>query len=275
MCRAFKDSKNTHLAALGVSGQIWTIPAIHGEIERLTALHNFILEHFTPGDCLVYLGNYTGYGQHSAACIDEILTFRRMLLSIPGMLSKDFVYLRGRQEEMWQKLLQLQFAPDPTGVLLWMLGNGLSATLQSYGLCPHDGIEACRYGTMGLTKWTATIRATIRDHAGHEIFAHQQLRAAYTSETSEFPMLFVHAGLDTTRPLNDQGDSFWWSSDEFSAINKPYLPYKKVIRGFDPHHGGLNMNCITATLDDGCGFGGKLICAGFEPNGQASVILEA
>jgi hypothetical protein len=35
------------------------------------------------------------------------------------------------------------------------------------------------------------------------------------------------------------------------------------------------LNCITATVDDGCGFGGKLISVGFDADGHAYKILEA
>ena len=260
---------------MGSPGRIWAISAIHGDQERLTALHDAVYSQIKPGDRLVYLGNYTGHGPNAADCVDEILTFRRLVLSIPGMLRTDIIYLRGQQEEMWQKLLQLNFAPDPTSVLLWMLGNGLSNTLYSYGLSPHDGIEACRYGTIGLTRWTATIRAAIRKRAGHEMFGTQLLRAAYTAETQNYPMLFVHAGINGEKPLSDQGDSFWWASDAFEGISAPYLPFQKIVRGFDPAHKGIHLNCVTATIDGGCGFGGDLVCAGFAPNGEIIELIEA
>ena len=43
-----------------------------------------------------------------------------------------FAYLRGSQEEMWHKVLQLQFAADPRGVLAWMLEQGLGTTLVNH-----------------------------------------------------------------------------------------------------------------------------------------------
>jgi hypothetical protein len=260
---------------LGRPGRIWAVSAIHGELERLTDLHDAMLEHIRPGDRLVYHGNYTGYNPQAAACIDEILTFRRLVLSLPGMMCNDIVYLRGAQEEIWQKLLQLQFAPDPTSVLLWMLGNGLSDTLYSYGLSPHDGIEACQSGTMGLTKWTAKVREAIRRHAGHEVFSTQLLRAAHTAQDSPCSMLFVHAGLDAAKPLEEQGDSFWWAGRMFSDIKVAYAPFDKVIRGYDPDHTGVAINCVTASIDGGCGFGGNLVCAGIGANGEIFRTLEA
>jgi hypothetical protein len=98
---------------MGRPRTVWSIPAIHGDLGALTRLHDALFERIKPGDRIVYHGNYTGYGEQSAACVDEILTFRRMVLAMPGMICSDFIYLRGQQEQMWQKLLQLQFAPDP------------------------------------------------------------------------------------------------------------------------------------------------------------------
>ncbi len=273
MCTHWEHSDS--YAKIGQPNTVWTIPAIHGHLDELTRLHDHILKHVKPGDRIIYHGNYTGYGDHSVACIDELLTFRRMVLAMPGMVCTDLVYLRGQQEIIWDKLLQLQFAPDPTNVLLWMLGNGLSNTLYDYGLSPHDGIEACKSGIMGITRWTNIIRKALRARAGHEIFFNQLKRMAYTDKDAPYPMLFVHAGLMPCHALHDQGDHIWWASDEFKSIETAYKPFDKVVRGFDPDHSGLHLNCITATVDDGCGFGGKLISVGFEPDGDVTEILEA
>lgn len=269
-----KTSKSNSFASLGIPEKIWTIPAIHGELNALLSIHDGIFQHFKTGDKIVYHGNYTGYGQQSAECIDEILTFRRMILSLPGVRPSDIIYLKGAQEEIWQKLYQLAFAPNPTDVFLWMLGNGLTNTLYSYGLSPHDGIEACRAGVLGINKWIAKVRAAIRCHAGHETFAMHQQCAAFTDQDTEYPMLFVNAGLNANKDLHDQGDNLWWASDAFDKIEHAYSPFTKVVRGFDPAHKGLYINCITATVDDGCGFGGPLVSVGFDPDGTASTILE-
>lgn len=262
-------------AKIGQPQTVWTVPAIHGQLDELTRLHDYIFQHIKPGDRIIYHGNYTGYGDHSVACIDEILTFRRMVLARPGMISTDFVYLRGQQEIIWEKLLQLQFAQNPEDVLLWMLGNGLSNTLYDYGLSPHDGIEACKNGIMGLTRWTNVIRKALRANAAHEVFLNQLKRMAYTDQDAAHPMLFVHAGLNPAHTLHDQGDHIWWATDEFKSIDEAYKPFEKVVRGFDPDHSGMHLNCITATVDDGCGFGGKLISVGFDADGAVNTILEA
>lgn len=47
-----------------------------------------------------------------------------VVLAVLAVLADDLVYLRGGQEEIWQKMLQLPFAPNPMQVLEWMLGQG-------------------------------------------------------------------------------------------------------------------------------------------------------
>ena len=176
---------------------------------------------------------------------------------------------------MIDKLFQLPFAPNPIDIYLWMLGNGLTNTLNSYGISPHDGLEACRLGSVAMTKWIAKIKYKIRKNPGHEIFSTQLSRAAFTDISSEYPMLFVHAGLETNKPLPEQSDKLWWGSDDFERMEHPYLPFQKVVRGYDPAHKGLHLNCITATLDGGCGFGGSLVCTGFDKSGEVAHIFES
>ena len=268
-------TQNNAFAALGKPQRIWTVPAVHGDLPSLIKIHDALLERFKVGDRIVYHGNYTGYGEQSSACIDELLTFRRMVLSIPGVLPEDFSYLKGLQEEIWQELMCLPFAPEPSNNLLWMLGNGLSNTLYSYGLSPHDGIEACRTGAVGVTRWVNSVREAIRSHAGHSTFINQLQRAAFTDEDNAYPMLFVNAGLTPSKSLHDQGDDLWWAADAFDQIEQAYAPFEKVVRGFDPHQKGLHINGITATVDAGCGFGGQLVSVGFEQAGDVLEVLES
>jgi len=270
-----QKTNSSCFTSLGQPNRIWAISALHSNVGALVSLHDEILSEIEPGDRVLYMGNYTGFGPQAVETIDEILTFRRLVLAMPGMIPSDLVYLRGQQEEMLQKLLQLQFAPNPTDVYLWMLGNGMGATLNSYGLSHHDGIEACRVGVMGLTKWTDQIRHKIRQNPGHETLLMHLTRAAHTLENQEAPLLFVHAGINVKQPLDAQGDHFWWSQTDFTAIDKPYEPFKKVIRGYDPQHNGVNLNCVTATIDGGSGFGGNLVCSVFDRSGDLMDLIEA
>ena len=96
-------------------------------------------------------------------------------------------------------------------------------------------------------------------------------RAAYTEDRS---VLFVNAGIDPSRPLEAQKDSFWWSGGSFAAITKPYGTFRRVVRGFDPSHAGYAVTDYTATLDGGCGFGGSLVAACLTPEGEILEVVE-
>lgn len=271
---AYIKESDIRFTSLGRARNIWAISAIHGNIDKLINLHDALFPHIRTGDRVIYTGNYTGYGDNSRYVVDELLTFRRAVLAKQSMIPTDLIYLRGSQEEMWQKLLQLQFSPDPTNTLLWMLGNGLGPTLSSYGLSSHDGIEACNQGMVGISQWTKNIRNTLTQHASHREFSMHLVRAAYSPETSQHPMLFINAGIDTTKTLQEQGDNFWWAHDKFNEIDTSYAPFEKVIRGYDPNHKGMHVNCIKATIDGGCGFGGSLVCVGFGSDGKVLDTLE-
>ena len=269
------NKTDIRFTALGAPRRVWAVSAIHGELEKLYALHDAILERMQAGDRIVYLGNYTGYGTQSRETVDEILTFRRLALSQPGVMPTDITYLRGRQEDMWQKLLQLQFVNKPELALTDMLEKGLAATLESYGLRADDGMRACKEGVLALTRWTMKIRDAIRRNPGHDIFLTQQKRAAYTTVDGRHPLLFVHAGIDPMLPLDMQNERLWDSGEDFAAITQAYAPFEKVIRGYDPNHEGVRINCVTASLDGGSGFGGDLVAARMDGQGRMLELLQA
>ena len=131
-------------ALLRGAQRVWTVASVHGESDRLWQLHRQISERFQPGDRLVYLGNILGYGSDAAAAVDEVLAFRRAVIATHGMFAADVVVLRGAQEEMWQKLLQLQLALNPGEVFDWMIAQGVGATLEAYGGQIDEGRDASR-----------------------------------------------------------------------------------------------------------------------------------
>jgi len=141
----------SRFADLGQPRRIWAVGAAHGEAARLAALHAEIGLRFVPGDRLVYLGSILGRSRTVIEAVDEALAFRRTILARPGVLAGDIVFLRGAQEEMWHKLLQLQLAPNPSEVLAWMLRQGVEATLRAYGGDPQQGLDAARQGAVALT----------------------------------------------------------------------------------------------------------------------------
>ncbi|CCG40715.1 hypothetical protein [Magnetospirillum molischianum] len=259
-------------ATLRGGGRIWAIGAIRGEVARLHALHIRLAAECKPGDQLVYLGDYLGHGTLVRETVDEILLFRRAYIARPGVGLDDVVYLRGTQEEMWQKLLQLQFAPNPGDVLRWMLDHGIGPTIAAYGGTLDEAFVCVRDGTLSLTRWTGLLRQTMRTYDGHTALISVLKHAAFTDDST---LLFTHAGLDPSRPPSAQGDSFWWGSSAFSTMSEPYYGFKLVVRGADHRSGGVMLGTHIATLDSGSGYGGPLTAACFGSDGNILQLIEA
>lgn len=261
-------------ALLRGAQRIWAIASVHGEAARLAELHRAISARFLPGDRLVYLGNIIGQGPAVADTVDEVLSFRRAVIAAHGMFASDVVILRGAQEEMWQKLLQLQLALNPAEVLDWMVGQGVGATIESYGGSIADGQHAARAGAAMCARWTAGLRDLVNTHAGHTQIMSALRRAAVSLSDTGAPMLlFVHAGLDETRPLEAQKDSFWWPPHELGDLVGPYGEYARIVAGFDRQARGVTETPFTITLDGGAGRGGDLRAVCVESTGAIAETL--
>lgn len=260
------------MARLRGAKRVWAIGAIHGEATRLRGLHDRVGARLGDGDRIVYLGNYLGYGDAIVAAVDELLDFRRRVLARRRAFACDVVHLRGAQEEMWHKLLQLQFAPDPGGVLRWMVNAGIEATVAAYGGDLKQGFAATRDGPRTITRWTSTLRSAMNAVPGHTILFTGLRHAAYTEPKG---LLFVHASVNPTRPLAAQGDAFWWGGADILELSQPFDGFSRVIRGYDRNSLGLVEREHGVSLDAGAGRGGRLIAACFAPDGKVLDVVEA
>ena len=259
-------------AQLREAKRVWAIGAIHGEARRLARVHDLIGERFLRGDRLVYLGNYLGHGGDVSATVDELLDFRRRVLGRPNGFACDVVYLRGAQEEMWQKLLQLQFAPNPGEVLAWMVRAGVEATVRAYGGDMRQGFAATRDGPRTITRWTSGLRSAMNAAEGHSTLFAALRHAAYTGEAG---LLFVHAGIDPRRVLTVQGDAFWWSPVDILELSSPFGSFGKVVRGFDQNRRGVVEAKFAVSIDGGAGRGGRLQAVCLAADGQIVDFCEA
>ena len=266
-------SDGNAFAVLRAARRVWAIGSIHGEADRLRQLHDQLSGRLLDGDRLVYLGNYLGYGADIVGVVDELLGFRREFLARPPFMDAgDLVFLRGSQEEMWHRVLQLQFAVDPVEVMSWMGERGLAATLAAYAGDTNTDILGQRAGPLTIAQWTGSVRAAMQELPGHVPFMSALKRAAYTAEES---LLFVNAGIDTDKPVEEQSDVLWWTGHSFAQIDAPFGNFAKVIRGYDPDHGGFDETEHTLTIDGGCGFGGGLIAVCLTPEGLIADRLES
>jgi serine/threonine protein phosphatase 1 len=270
---AAKPGGQTIFATLPQDRRTWVVGSVHGDCERLSALHAVLATQLRGDDNLVYLGNLLGRGPDVLATIDEALVFRRLVLAARAADDAPaVVYLRGRQEEMWHKLLQIQLAPSPRQLLEWMLDQGVGATLAAYGGTLEEARVAANGGAVALTRWTNRLRGAMRGCDGHQQLISGLKRAAFTADRS---LLLVNAGIDPTRPLDAQGDSFWWDARGFEALLEPYNGYRRVVRGFDPEHNGASVGEVSACLDGGCGYGGTLLAGCFDAAGDLVDLIEA
>ena len=232
------------LAPIKPAERIWVVGAINGDHDALRAVHQKLAPRITPGDRLVYLGNYwgDGSGETVIATINELLLFRRYFIAIDGIDIADIVFLRGASEEMVTKLQQIH--------------------VQSI----------MRQGAHAISQWTSQFADALRRHSGHSALLADLKHAAYTTDGR---LIFVHAGLDGSRPLTGQTDTFWWGGSMFESITDRYYDCARIVRGASGSQTGLIEREFTLSLDHGAGRGGSLLALALDGQGKVSDRIES
>ena len=226
------DNKNNFAEFLNVN-KIWAIGSLHSDLESFQSIKNYILLNFQEGDKLIFLGNIIGFGKKSKEIISEVLSLRFFLMAKFYLNHNDIVFLRGAQEEMFSKLLQLQIAPNPIEIIDWIFSHGVDQTIISYNFNPQEFREVASQGTIQINKLTAKLNSKISETPGHKEFFSSLKHAAF-SETKE--ILFVNRGVDISRPLSAQSDCFWWGYQNFSSLKDPYKTFSRIVRGYESKH---------------------------------------
>ncbi len=222
-------SKESKFQEFKDANKIWAVGSIHSNVESFNSIKKYILSNFEKNDKLIFLGNVIGFGKHSKEIISEINNLRFNLMSKFNLNHFEIVYLRGAQEEMFSKLLQLQIAPNPIEIIEWIFSHGVDQTVLSYGFDPDEFRNVATQGTIQINKLTSKLNNKISTIPGHKEFFSNLKHAAY-ADTKE--ILFVNRGVDISRPLSAQYDCFWWGYQNFSRINKPYFTFKRIVRGY-------------------------------------------
>ena len=244
--------------------RVWAVAAIHGEADRLARVLRGIGAGLEPGDRVVFLGNYLGYGPDVGGTLDRLIAFRRAFLAQPDNFLSDIVFLRGWQEEVWHKLTQLQFSVDPSRCSrgCWSAASRRASPLTASRRARSK--SAMREGVMAVTRWTGSLRAAVDARPGHRAFFAGLRHAARTDDGA---LLFVHAGYDPGKPLELQSDILWWGGADILEHDAPIPDAGRIVRGFDRAHAGLQRGPYAVSLDAGAGFGGKLLAACFDRDG--------
>ena len=221
------------------SNNIWAIGSIHSHFDSFESIKKHILKNFKERDRLVFLGNIIGVGDQSTETLSQVIELRNYLLSKFYLKSEDIVFLRGSQEEMFLKLLQLQTAPNPYDIVKWIFDHGVNHTTESYGFKKDDILEVSTQNPIFINRWTTKLNKTILKYAGHKEYFSNLRHAAYSDNKK---ILFVNRGVDVKRPLSAQNDCFWWGYQNFSKWNQPYLTFTRIVRGYE--HSIKNNNNI-------------------------------
>ncbi|MEO0392110.1 MAG: hypothetical protein AAF213_02555, partial [Pseudomonadota bacterium] len=166
-------------------------------------------------------------------------------------------------------------------VLSWMLAHGAEPIVKAYGGDTRAGLNAARAGAKAITRWTNSLRHSMRLSPGHINFYSSIKRAAITNYQGQGKVnsLLVSAGVCPITPLDDQGESLWFGGRRFHMIEQPVHGCGRIIRGRDfktsfpvPEP---EINQVTATLDGGCGFDNGILNLGLiTPDGALDVVAQ-
>jgi serine/threonine protein phosphatase 1 len=203
----------------------YVIGDIHGCLDELRRLVEGLS--LASGDRLVFLGDYVDRGPNSKGVLNYILELQKRE-------DLEIICLKGNHEDMFLAYLGL---PGRHGDMF--LYNGGYATLISYGVS---------------AKQSSLDEITSRISPDHIDFL-KSLRTYFVME----PFLFVHAGINPSKPLAKQTDNdLLWIRDEF--IHHPHrLPYT-VLFGHTPRISVLFDLPYKIGLDTGLVYGNKLSC---------------
>jgi len=266
--------KASNFVELKETSKIWAIGSIHSNLKSFIEIKKYILDYFKNSDKLIFLGNVIGLGDESKETLSSVIDLRFKLMSKFKLKPESIVFLRGAQEEMFSKLLQLQLAPNPIEILEWMFEHGVNKTIESYGFSENEIKSLASSGTINISKWTSSLNKSIQDNPGHTEYFLNLKHAAY-SHTKK--ILFVNRGVDITRPLSAQNDCFWWGFQSFSTIQKPYNTFLRIVRGYESEHLNQKNNSyksIVCTLFKQPLPNKNILCGIFSENGEILDLFE-
>ena len=267
-------NNTSNFVELSKSKKIWAIGSIHSNLKSFASIKQFILKNFETTDKLIFLGNVIGLGNDSKETLSSVIDLRFNLMSKFKLKPESIVFLRGAQEEMFSKLLQLQLAPNPSEIVEWMFDHGVNETIKSYGFSENEVKNIASSGTINISKWTSNLNQALHNNPGHTQYFLNLKHAAY-SHTKK--ILFVNRGVDITRPLSAQNDCFWWGFQNFSTIQSPYKTYLRIVRGYESQHLNqleISKNHIVCTLFKQPLSNKSVICGIFNENGDILDLFE-
>ena len=232
----------------------FAIGDIHGCLSQLTSLHKNILNYdkFNPkNDLLIYLGDYIDRGKYSKEVIDQILKLKNNNIKT--------INLMGNHDEF-----MIDFILNKKNNIKNWVNFGADQTFRSYGV---EVVEYIKDGFKDevVDKLRNTLLNKI-DNSHLDFF--KNLEISYSSEK----YLFVHAGIDPSKRLNNQTkkDFLWSRSEKF--FSKDFKSEKIIVHGHTPEENIINYP-FRINVDSGCYFSGKLSSVCLTDNNNSRVFL--
>ena len=220
---------------------IYAIGDIHGCLNELVSIHQKILsyeKYKKEEDLIIYLGDYIDRGPKSKQVVDEIIEFK----------NKGFktYFLMGNHDEM-----MIDFLLNKINNLKNWLNFGADQTFRSYD------IEVVEFIKDGFDDYVIDkLREILIEKLGNDhinFFTNLKLKFLVSQ------YLFVHAGIDPKKKLDNQTkkDYLWSRSDSF--FHKEFKAEKIIVHGHTPEKDIINLPG-RINVDTGCYFSGKLSC---------------
>jgi serine/threonine protein phosphatase 1 len=209
-----------------MSGFIYAIADLHGRLDILEAALAAIDAHSSEPGTIVFTGDYVDRGPRSRQIIE------RLMAGPPA--GWEWICLKGNHEDMMYRCLT---GSAPLG---WWLGNGGAQTLMSYGQKVGEMADPSVV-PVGHLRWLLGLPLTHIDE--HRIF--------------------VHAGVDPTRPLGQQSeqDLLWKLYDANDARGHDS---RHVVHGHHQFAHGPILLAGRSDLDTFAWFTGRLVVGVFD-----------
>ena len=242
-CLCFKIRRlNDHIVELANDNIghpiFYVIGDIHGEVDRLVALHtkinNYHLNVFsTHRKIIIHLGDYVDRGHDSYAVIEWIMERSELMDA-----QSEIINLKGNHEDMMVKAF---LSDNPSSYNFWIKNGGVQ-TIESYA-------------------W----RDLSRPPKTHLDWM-QHLKSYYWNKKEK--IICVHAGIDqNTFPNDGQTIHLWKRTDHLQHMINPVREDLKdtiIIHGHTPTETcqpDISTNRLVVNVDTGACFDGDLTSA--------------
>lgn len=189
----------------------YAIADLHGRHDLLVQALSIIFAR-KGGGTVVTLGDYVDRGPASSRIVDHLISLR----DAPRE-GWNVVCLKGNHEDMMVETLTAPLDPG------WWIGNGGGETLVSYGHPPRGDYDPSVVPAEHIAWLDALPKTHVTRHR-----------------------VYVHAGVDPSRPLDDQTDEMllWWRYPDGADHGHGK---RHVVHGHDPFEDG--PICLTHRTD--------------------------